>query len=193
MHGQWNYRRVSMLILYFFYKCLAFSFCMWLFCLSNGFSGQKIFDDAYQTLYSVIFTSTPIMAFGIFERGLDAHVLLKYPRLYIESQRNRLFSWSRFFVFAGSGIGTAIIMYYMTMSSYFSGTHNAPNGYGLDIFLDVVARAARSKFIVQRARNLAKTGFDNTDAQAGDAGAKAVAQRERASHPAAWLRAQHVT
>lgn len=133
------------------------------------------------------------MAFGIFERGLDAHVLLKYPRLYIESQRNRLFSWSRFFVFAGSGIGTAIIMYYMTMSSYFSGTHNAPNGYGLDIFLDVVARAARSKFIVQRARNLAKTGFDNTDAQAGDAGAKAVAQRERASHPAAWLRAQHVT
>jgi magnesium-transporting ATPase (P-type) len=77
---------------------------MWLFCLSNDFSGQNIFDDAYQTLYSVIFTSTPIMAFGIFERGLDAHVLLKYPRLYIESQRNQLFSWSRFFVFAGLSI-----------------------------------------------------------------------------------------
>ena len=72
-----------MLILYFFYKCLSFSFCMWLFCLSNGFSGQKIFDDAYQTLYNVFFTSTPIMAYGIFERGLDAHLLLIHPRLYV--------------------------------------------------------------------------------------------------------------
>ncbi len=134
MHGQWNYRRVSMLILYFFYKCLSFSFCMWLFCLSNGYSGQKIFDDAYQTLYNVIFTSTPIMAYGIFERGLDAHLLLTHPRLYIEGQRNRLFSWNRFFAFAGSGVVTAIIMYYMTMVSYSSGTHNSPNGYGVDIF-----------------------------------------------------------
>jgi phospholipid-translocating ATPase len=45
-----------------------------------------------------------------------------------------LFSWYRFFVFAGSGIVTAIIMYYMTISSYDSGTHNSPNGYGVDIF-----------------------------------------------------------
>ena len=134
MHGQWNYRRVSMLILYFFYKCLSFSFCMWLFCLSNGFSGQKIFDDAYQTLYNVFFTSTPIMAYGILERNLDAHLLLRYPRLYIEGQRNRSFSWLRFTVFAGSGIVTAIIMYFMTMSSYFSGTHTSPAGYGVDIF-----------------------------------------------------------
>jgi phospholipid-translocating ATPase len=37
-------------------------------------------------------------------------------------------------VFAGSGIVTAIIMYYMTISSYFSGSHNSPNGYGVDIF-----------------------------------------------------------
>jgi phospholipid-translocating P-type ATPase (flippase) len=134
VHGQWNYRRVSMLILYFFYKCLSFSFCMWLFCLSNGFSGQKIFDDAYQTLYNVIFTSTPIMAFGIFERSLDAPLLLKHPRLYIEGQRNRLFSWTRFFVFAGSGIVTAIVMYYMTMSSYSDTTHHSPDGYGVDTF-----------------------------------------------------------
>jgi phospholipid-translocating P-type ATPase (flippase) len=134
VHGQWNYRRVSMLILYFFYKCLSFSFCMWLFCLSNGFSGQKIFDDAYQTLYNVIFTSTPIMAYGIFERSLDAHLLLKHPRLYIEGQRNRLFSWTRFCVFAGSGVVTAIVMYFMTMSSYSDTTHHSPDGYGVDTF-----------------------------------------------------------
>jgi hypothetical protein len=37
-------------------------------------------------------------------------------------------------VFAGSGIVTAIIMYYMTIAAYDSGTHNSPNGYGVDIF-----------------------------------------------------------
>ena len=74
------------------------------------------------------------MAYGILERNLDAHLLLRYPRLYIEGQRNRSFSWLRFIVFAGSGIVTAIIMYYMTISSYFSGTHTSPAGYGVDIF-----------------------------------------------------------
>jgi phospholipid-translocating ATPase len=74
------------------------------------------------------------MAYGIFERGIDSHLLLQHPQLYIEGQSNRLFSWTRFFVFSGGGVVTAIIMYFTTMSSHMSGTHSSPNGFGVDIF-----------------------------------------------------------
>jgi len=51
----------------------------------------------FLTFYNVLFTSLPILIFGLFEQNHPAQTLLDYPQLYMNIRRNVLMSWSSFF------------------------------------------------------------------------------------------------
>jgi magnesium-transporting ATPase (P-type) len=82
VHGWWNYRRISKLILYIFYKTTLVALSMFYFGFFSAFSGQQFFNDVAYQLYNVAFTAGPVMILAIFDQGLDRETLEDFPKSY---------------------------------------------------------------------------------------------------------------
>ena len=54
--------------MYFFYKNLTFTLTQFWFTFQTGFSGQRFYDDWFQSLYNVIFTALPVIFVGLFDK-----------------------------------------------------------------------------------------------------------------------------
>lgn len=59
-------------ITYFFYKNLTFTLTQFWFTFQTGFSGQRFYDDWFQSLYNVIFTALPVIMVGLFDKVLPS-------------------------------------------------------------------------------------------------------------------------
>ena len=133
LHGTWSYRRIALLVCYFLYKNLVFSFPQFIWSLMNGFSSLKLYDDLSISLYNVFFTALPIMAYAGFERDLDAHLIMKFPKLYLPGQQSQLFNWNKFFLWFFGGIFHSVLVYFVTLNGlgYYNNINNA-EGYVSD-------------------------------------------------------------
>ncbi|KAL6520255.1 putative phospholipid-transporting ATPase 8 [Orobanche minor] len=117
VHGHWCYRRISMMICYFFYKNIAFGFTLFWFEAHASFSGQPAYNDWYMSTYNVFFTSLPVIALGVFDQDVSARLCLKYPMLYQEGVRNILFSWPRVLGWILNGMISSMIIFFFTANS----------------------------------------------------------------------------
>ncbi|WVZ19745.1 hypothetical protein V8G54_007067 [Vigna mungo] len=93
VHGHWCYRRMSSMICYFFFKNITFGFTLFLYEVYASFSGQPAYNDWFLSLYSVFFSSLPVIALGVLDQDVSARYCLKFPILYQEGVQNVLFSW----------------------------------------------------------------------------------------------------
>lgn len=59
---------ILQVITYFFYKNLTFTLTQFWFTFQAGFSGQRFYDDWFQSLYNVIFTALPVIILGLFDK-----------------------------------------------------------------------------------------------------------------------------
>ncbi|GBF89503.1 phospholipid-transporting ATPase [Raphidocelis subcapitata] len=92
VHGRLNYKRITRMIMFFFYKNLLFGITIFVYNAFALFSGQRVYNDIYMTLFNVVFTvSTPLVV-GWFDRDLDKQYGTRYPLLYRDGQRNLYFS-----------------------------------------------------------------------------------------------------
>ncbi|XP_030469905.2 probable phospholipid-transporting ATPase 8 isoform X1 [Syzygium oleosum] len=114
VHGHWCYRRIAMMICYFFYKNIAFGFTLFWFEAYASFSGQPAYNDWDMSFYNVFFTSLPVIALGVFDQDVSACLCLEYPPLYQEGTQNILFSWSRILGWMANGVGSSIIIFFCT-------------------------------------------------------------------------------
>ncbi|XP_073142453.1 probable phospholipid-transporting ATPase 8 [Henckelia pumila] len=117
VHGHWCYRRISMMICYFFYKNIAFGFTLFWFEARASFSGQPAYNDWYMSFYNVFFTSLPVIALGVFDQDVSARLCLKHPRLYEEGVHDILFSWPRILGWMLNGIISSMIIFFFTTNS----------------------------------------------------------------------------
>lgn len=117
VHGHWCYRRISMMICYFFYKNIAFGFTLFWFEAYASFSGQPAYNDWYMSFYNVFFTSLPVIALGVFDQDVSARLCLKYPFLYLEGVENILFSWLRILGWMFNGFLSSIIIFFFATKS----------------------------------------------------------------------------
>ncbi|KAK8357124.1 hypothetical protein V6Z12_A05G399000 [Gossypium hirsutum] len=117
VHGHWCYRRISMMICYFFYKNITFGFTLFWFEAYTYFSGQPAYNDWYMSCYNVFFTSLPVIALGVFDQDVSARLCLKHPLLYQEGVRNILFNWPRILGWMFNGLLSSIIIYFLTTNS----------------------------------------------------------------------------
>ncbi|CAL1358050.1 unnamed protein product [Linum trigynum] len=117
VHGHWCYRRIAMMICYFFYKNIAFGFTLFWYEAYTSFSGQPAYNDWYMSFYNVFFTSLPVIALGVFDQDVSARLCLKYPVLYQEGVQNILFRWSRILGWMCNGVLTSIIIFIFTTNS----------------------------------------------------------------------------
>merc|ERR1719357_488167 len=92
VHGAWSYRRVSILILFSFYKSVAFSLCQVWFGLLSGWSGQPYYDPWTASFFNFLFTGMPIIVVSLLNRDYTYKDALQYPPLYRDGQEDRTFN-----------------------------------------------------------------------------------------------------
>ncbi|XP_054808897.1 putative phospholipid-transporting ATPase 9 [Prosopis cineraria] len=112
VHGHWCYRRISLMICYFFYKNITFGFPLFLYEVYSSFSAQPAYNDWFLSLYNVFFSSLPVIALGVFDQDVSGRYCLKFPLLYQEGVENMLFSWRRIFSWMLNGFISAIIIFF---------------------------------------------------------------------------------
>ncbi|KAK9278527.1 hypothetical protein L1049_028095 [Liquidambar formosana] len=115
VHGHWCYRRISLMICYFFYKNIAFGFTLFFYEAYSSFSGQTEYNDWYLSFYNVFFTSLPVIALGVFDQDVSSRFCLKFPLLYQEGVQNVLFSWVRILGWAFNGVLSSTIIFFFCL------------------------------------------------------------------------------
>ncbi|KAJ1416511.1 P-type ATPase [Sesbania bispinosa] len=113
VHGHWCYRRISMMICYFFYKNIAFGFTLFWFEAYASFSGQAAYNDWYMSFYNVFFTSLPVIALGVFDQDVSA-------RLCLKGVEGTLFSWPRILGWMLNGVLSSLAIFFLTTNSVLS-------------------------------------------------------------------------
>ncbi|VDK86153.1 unnamed protein product [Dibothriocephalus latus] len=94
VHGQWNYYRVSMAALVFYFKCVAFVAVHSILLFFNGFSAQSMVEGLLYTLYNLTLTSWGPFCFALFEQHVLEKELLHRPYLYrLMTQNVNLRAW----------------------------------------------------------------------------------------------------
>jgi phospholipid-transporting ATPase len=84
VHGRLSYKRITRMILFFFYKNLFYGSTIFVYNAFSLFSGQPIYNDFYMTLFNVVFTAAVPLIVGWFDRDLDKEYGLRFPFLYQE-------------------------------------------------------------------------------------------------------------
>lgn len=92
VHGAWSYQRISVAILYSFYKNIALYMTQFWYVFANAFSGQSIMESWTLTFYNLFFTVLPPFVIGVFDQFVSSRLLERYPQLYKLGQKGQFFS-----------------------------------------------------------------------------------------------------
>lgn len=120
VHGHWCYKRIALMICYFFYKNIVFGLTLFYFEIFAGFSGQTIYDDWYSLSFNVILTSLPVISLGVFEQDVSSDVCLEFPALYQQGPKNLFFDWYRIFGWMGNGLYTSLIVFFLNITIFYN-------------------------------------------------------------------------
>ncbi|KAK9114005.1 hypothetical protein Syun_020802 [Stephania yunnanensis] len=123
VHGRWSYLRICKVVMYFFYKNLTFTLTQFWFTFYTGFSGQRFYDDWFQSLYNVIFTALPVIILGLFDKDVNASLSKNYPELYKEGIKDSFFRWRVVGIWAFFAVYQSLVFFSFVTSSS-RGAHN---------------------------------------------------------------------
>jgi len=113
VHGRNNYRRMSKLILFMFYKNIMLTGAQFLLSFANGWSGQKFYLELGLQSFNLVFTMLPSFLLAIFDEDLPPSVVLCFPKLYHElGIQNLLFSASVFWQWIANALIHAVIIFW---------------------------------------------------------------------------------
>lgn len=96
VHGHWSYSRLANMMLYFFYKNVAYAVLLFWYQIFNGFSASTPIDGVNLIIFNLIYTSLPILVVAIGDQDLVAPTLLKVKRLYKQGQESSVYTRWRF-------------------------------------------------------------------------------------------------
>lgn len=96
VHGHWNYRRMSKVVLYVVYKNIMLYFTLYVLAMFPGGSGTLYNNNLWLNGYNVFWTSAPIVALGVLEQETSAEMAEMFPALYQSGPRGEMFSLAIF-------------------------------------------------------------------------------------------------
>ncbi len=112
VHGAWDYRRISVLILYSFYKNIMFSMTQIWFSFYSGFSGTLFYDQFSGSLYNLFFTALPVLLGAVFDRPYSKEIAKLCPELYENGPSNSSFNLKVFGVYCAEGVLHSVIVFW---------------------------------------------------------------------------------
>lgn len=89
VHGRWNYNRISLVVLYMFWKNVLFAFAQLPFIPTAAWDGQRFFIEIASQTYNLIFTGMPILIAGTLDQDITAKNALRFPYLYSDGIAHR--------------------------------------------------------------------------------------------------------
>jgi len=129
VHGRNNYRRISILICYMFYKTSLM--CMTFFWFGNhsGFSGQSLYLEAAFQLWNILFACFPIFVFALFDQDVSTAELLQHPEIYKKTQDKELFSHKEFAKWIFFSLIHSLIIFYFSVTAFDDVTFDSSTGH----------------------------------------------------------------
>ncbi|KAM6075954.1 phospholipid-transporting ATPase VD isoform 2-T2 [Chlamydotis macqueenii] len=110
VHGHWCYTRLTNMVLYFFYKNVAYVNLLFWYQFFCGFSGTSMTDYWILILFNLLFTSVPPIIYGVLDKDVSAEILMQLPQLYVMSQKSVTYYGSDIDIFSfGNPINTAAL------------------------------------------------------------------------------------
>ncbi|XP_078509544.1 phospholipid-transporting ATPase VB isoform X2 [Lissotriton helveticus] len=98
VHGHWCYSRLAKMVLYFFYKNVAYVNLLFWFQFFCGFTGTTMIDYWHLIFFNLFFTSLPPIVFGILDKDISQETLMSLPELYKSGQNSECYKMSTFWV-----------------------------------------------------------------------------------------------
>lgn len=144
VHGHWYYYRAGNVVQYFFYKNIACFTAQLYFAFFNSFSTTTLFDGMSLSMYNLIYTSIPVLVFGLFEKNYDDNVLVNKPELYKKIHKNALLSPKVSLMWLFDAVWSSMVTFfafYLLFVNHSSETLNSNLGmlsFGFAIYQSVV-------------------------------------------------------
>lgn len=126
VHGHWCYTRLSNMILYFFYKNVAYVNLLFWYQFFCGFSGTSMTDYWVLIFFNLLFTSVPPIIYGVLEKDVSAETLLQLPELYQSGQRSEEYLPLTFWITLLDAFYQSLVCFFVPYFTY--------QGSDIDIF-----------------------------------------------------------
>jgi len=117
VHGRWNYRRISKVIVYSFYKNIVLTIVLAWWTNDCGYSGQSLYESYVYAGYN-FFLGLPILLLGIFDQDVTAVTARKFQQLYYIGLEKRelnvkVMIWSFL-----QACADAAVIYYLSVGAF---------------------------------------------------------------------------
>ncbi|XP_014642601.1 PREDICTED: probable phospholipid-transporting ATPase VD isoform X2 [Ceratotherium simum simum] len=126
VHGHWCYTRLSNMILYFFYKNVAYVNLLFWYQFFCGFSGTSMTDYWVLIFFNLLFTSAPPVIYGILEKDVSAETLMQLPELYKSGQKSEAYLPLTFWITVLDAFYQSLVCFFVPYCTY--------KGSDIDIF-----------------------------------------------------------
>ncbi|XP_041929977.1 phospholipid-transporting ATPase VB isoform X1 [Alosa sapidissima] len=126
VHGHWCYSRLSNMVIYFFYKNLAYVALLFWYQFYCGFSGTAMIDYWLMIFFNLFFTSVPPIMHGIMDQDVSATTLLSIPELYKIGQHSAGYRRSAFWIGMSDAFYQSLVCFFIPYLTY--------QGSDIDIF-----------------------------------------------------------
>lgn len=118
VHGHWCYTRLANMIIYFFYKNVAYVNLLFWYQFFCGFSGTTPIDYWLMIFFNLFFTSIPPIMFGIMDKDISAEMLMGVPELYRTGQGEGEYRFSTFWVSILDAFYQSLVCFFVPYLAY---------------------------------------------------------------------------
>ncbi|CAI8040276.1 Probable phospholipid-transporting ATPase VB [Geodia barretti] len=119
VHGHWSYSRLARMMLYFFYKNMAYATLLFWWQLFNAWSGSNPIDGINLTIFNLVYTSLPIMVVGVADQDLLAPTLLREKHYYSQGRLSSLYTHWKFGLTVADAIYQSCAVFFLSYGVYY--------------------------------------------------------------------------
>ncbi|XP_040297928.1 phospholipid-transporting ATPase VB isoform X1 [Bufo bufo] len=119
VHGHWCYTRLAKMVIYFFYKNVAYVNLLFWFQFFCGFTGTTMIDYGQLIFFNLFFTSVPPLVFGIMDKDVSAETLMSLPELYKSGQQSESYKMSTFWIVILDAFYQSLICFFVPYLTYY--------------------------------------------------------------------------
>ncbi|XP_041443971.1 phospholipid-transporting ATPase VB isoform X2 [Xenopus laevis] len=118
VHGHWCYSRLANMVIYFFYKNVAYVNLLFWYQFFCGFSGTTMIDYWQMIFFNLFFTSVPPLVFGILDKDISAETLMSLPHLYKSGQQCQSYKMSTFWIAIVDAFYQSLVCFFIPYFTY---------------------------------------------------------------------------
>lgn len=118
VHGHWCYSRLANMVIYFFYKNVAYVNLLFWYQFFCGFSATAMIDYWLMIFFNLFFTSAPPIMFGIMDKEVSDSTLLSLAELYRRGQHTEGYSRSTFWIAILDAFYQSLVCFFIPYWTY---------------------------------------------------------------------------